>query len=84
MTTDDTTHPLKCGTRIRSIQGECDEGDNGPRSTGPNATGRVMTAKHYPGQGWTYGVGFDSGVFVFIDESDGLDDPSKYVIQKDR
>src|SRR6478735_5088323 len=51
----DAHHPLKTGTLVLSITGECDEGDHGERATGPNAVGMIDTVDWYEGsQGWAY------------------------------
>ena len=74
------SHPLALGTKILSVKGEQDQDDdNTVRRTGPNAIGRVIAADHIPHQGWSYGIEFSpSGVFVFIDQRDSIDDSSKY------
>lgn len=74
-------HPLPIGTLIRSVRGEMDHNEDGTRrKSGPNAVGRVISADYYPPhQGWTYGIQFpDNGPWVFIDQSDSIDDPTKY------
>jgi hypothetical protein len=75
-------HPLAIGAKLMSIAGEWDEDDDGSqRDTGANAIGRIVSAQYYIGQGWSYGVVFNpSGVWVHIDEADGLDDPLKYQV----
>lgn len=78
--TNNFTHPLPLGFKIISIEGECDEGDNGPRETGPNAVGEIITfAKYDSREGYSYGIVFQpSGVWVHIDQQDSIDDPAKY------
>jgi hypothetical protein len=75
-------HPLVPGTWILSVAGEQDSDDESDeqRRTGPNAIGRITDdGRFYEGQGWSYSVVFEpSGVWVFIDQADGLDDPTKF------
>lgn len=74
------THPLPLGFKIISIEGECDEGDDGPRETGPNAVGEIISrAKFDSREGYSYRIVFQpSGVWVHIDQGDSIDDPTKY------
>jgi hypothetical protein len=81
MTNNQFQHPLPIGFKIISIEGECDCDDlDVTRQTGPNAAGVIISANNYGfGQGWSYGVEFaPSGVWVNIDQSDGIDDPHRY------
>lgn len=72
-------HPWPKGTRIVSVEGEWDDDDGRRRDTGPNAVGVVERADWHADQGWTYGVGFpDSGVYVYLDQTDPLTDVTKY------
>lgn len=74
-------HPLPVSTRIISVLGEHDSGDDGPRETGPNAEGMIISRYQLASQGWTYDVVFPlSGVWVVLIESDPLNDPTKYQI----
>lgn len=66
---------LKPGARIVSIAGECDDGDDGPRETGPNAIGTIL--ERYPGCDDHYSVGFENGTSVLL-TIDELADPAQY------
>jgi hypothetical protein len=66
---------LRPGARIVSIAGECDDGDDGLRETGPNAIGTVVAV--YPGQEERYGFGFENGTSVLL-TIDELADPEQY------
>jgi hypothetical protein len=65
---------LPPGTRILSIHGECDDGDAGPRSTGPNAIGTILEGGLIDGH---YPVGFENGTSVFITPAE-LSDAEQY------
>lgn len=80
----DTMHPLPVGARIKSIAGEldCDEND-AFRDTGPDAVGEILDARFYDHQGWTYGIGFPNGTYIFLCQSDdNLTDPAAYLLGK--
>ena len=67
-------HPLTIGTRLISIAGEQDDDEDGAvRRTGSNALGTVQSVDRYEAQGYTYGVVFENGTFVFLDQRTGLD-----------
>ena len=77
----DAKHPLPEGTLLLSVKGEEDEGDHGPRKTGPKAVGIIdMVQPPAPGQGHIYGVSFASHNCVYVnpDERDFQDNPDDY------
>lgn len=75
-----TVKPFAAWTRIRSHAGENDDGDDGPRETGPNAEGEIdWIGRHDTGEPY-YAVAFPlSGVRVFLDHSE-LENPELYKI----
>lgn len=76
-------HPYPIGTQIKSLRGERDQDNyDQERKAPPGSIGTVICAdlNSYSRQGWTYGVEFPNGVFVFIDEADSINDPEKYQI----
>lgn len=68
---------LKRGARIISIRGECDEGDEGERHTGPLAVGTVDAV--LPNMEECYSVAFDNGTSVFLAPAE-IADPADYRI----
>lgn len=84
------SHPLPLGTRILSVNGECDEGEMSwdesgatvERKTGPNAE-LIVTSHLFLGglQGWSYGVeSMPSEVLVFLDEVNFAAAPENYLL----
>jgi hypothetical protein len=77
-------HPLPIGTPVQSLCGEQADDEDGNILRAPlGATGTVISVDEYRGghpspQGWTYGVQFPDGPWVFIDQLNGIDDPLKY------
>jgi hypothetical protein len=79
------SHPLPKGTKVRTLVGEQDEDEDGTvRHAPPGSVGEVICADYHPNgerpQGWTYGIEFPGGCWVFIDQSDSIDDPTKYQV----
>lgn len=79
--------PLDIGTRIKTLEGECDEGDEGERHAPSGSIGTVISRRHAPdgaaGEKWHHDVIFGpSGVQVILFESE-LVDPDKYQIVND-
>jgi hypothetical protein len=61
-----------------TLAGEHDDGPDGnPRSCPAGTEGEVVSANLYPAQGWTYGVVFEGGVFVFLTAAE-LSDATQY------
>ncbi len=73
-------HPMPPGTWLLSVADQFDEASDVERHTGPNAIGRIADEPRYldNGQGWSYSVVFPNGTWVFLDQGDGIDDPTKY------
>lgn len=73
-----TVTPLALGTRVLSIAGENDEGDEGKRETGPNATGEIIGNLRHENYEPYYSVEFQpSGVWVYLDQHE-LENPEAY------
>ena len=73
-------HPLAVGTKVTTLVGEtADNGEGKEVHAAPGTVGEITSADFYEKQGWTYGVHFGE-VWVFIDQTDSIDDPSKYTV----
>lgn len=62
---------FKMEQRVICLQACYDEGPDGAeRWALEGALGTVVSVDWYPNQGWTIGVQYDDGPWVFYDESD--------------
>lgn len=59
-------------SNVKALAGAHDEDPNTgqKRFVHVGDTGRVISVDYYPRQGWTYGVVFPSGAWVFYDDHD--------------
>lgn len=76
------THPLRVGTKVKTLVGEAARGqDDFVRECPPGSIGKVISACLTMARGWVYGIDFGpAGPWVFIDQLDSIEDPSKYEV----
>ena len=88
-------HPLPVGTCLITVGGaaqgdwdmgvnedEDDDAEEQERRTRPGEPGKIVSANHYDGQGWTYGVVFDEcNAWVFVEEAE-INNPAQYIITR--
>lgn len=77
-------HPLKKGTRVKALLGECDEDFDGKiRETEPGAIGTITgiaRGRQDGSEGFAYDLTFkDSEVWVVLDDCD-LDDAERFEV----
>ncbi len=71
---------IDLGAKIVSLHGEKSDGPSGEPCECPAGSVGEITVKHYyAAQGWTYGVEFPEGVFVFLTEAE-LADSACYTV----
>lgn len=76
--------PWPVGSRVTTLLGESDEGEDGPREAAPGEVGTIARVEHHPdgpaGERWYHHVTFEtSGVSVIIFEGE-LADPELYQV----